>query len=64
MRRLTDQEQAERLAARLLEEQGSPEKAVAVANLMAASTHGHGQQIWRMVAAHLSATEPKLQLAP
>lgn len=61
MRRLSEQHQVERLAARLLEEQGSPEKAVALANLMAGSTHGHGQEIWSMVAAQLSATAPKLQ---
>lgn len=63
MARVTEQQHIERLAARLLNEQASPQKAVALANLMAKTASGHGREIWQKVAAQLSATEPKLQQA-
>jgi hypothetical protein len=61
--RMTEQNHIERLAERLLNEQGSPQKAVALANLMANSAKGHGREVWQRVAAQLSATEPQLQEA-
>jgi hypothetical protein len=61
MARVSERDHVERLAARLLQEQGSPQKAVAMANLLAKAAAGRGQEIWRMVAAQLSATEPELQ---
>jgi len=63
MVRVTEQQHVERLAARLLNDEGSPRKAVALANLMARTASGHGREIWQKVAAQLSATEPELQQA-
>lgn len=48
-----ERDHIERLAQRLLNEQGSPPAAVALAKLLADAAKGHGRDVWLMVAAEL-----------
>jgi hypothetical protein len=58
-----ERDHVERLAQRLLDEQGSPQNAIKMARRLAAMTKGHGREVWMLVAAQLGATEPQLQQA-
>ena len=59
-----EQDHVERLARRLLEEQGSPQAAEKMARRLAEMTQGNGREVWLRIAAQIAATEPQLQQAP
>ena len=53
----------DQLAKRLLDEEKSPQAAIAMAERLAAMAKGHGRDAWLMVAAELRTTHAQVQQA-